>query len=175
MAFFTDRDELFLLNGNPRPEVMTEPTLRTLERAVHHAVKTGWECMRTPHLFMGLLAAPDPAIVDWGNRLGASIPRLLEQFREIFQAERGGAEPPIVKLNREFLSDNTIRVLKDSLERARTLGRLRIAPMDILVELFSSPSSIVAECFRRIGLSAEQLTDLAILAEQEGDADCSLE
>lgn len=175
MSFFTDRDELFLLNGNPRPEVTTGPTLRTLERAAQHAMKTGWESIRTPHLFMGLLAAPDASVIDWGNRLGASLPRLLEQFREIFQTDHHAAEPPVVKLNREFLSDNVIRLLKDSLERARTLGRLRIAPMDILVELFSSPSSIVAECFRRIGLSAEQLTELAILAEQEGDSDFLME
>jgi ATP-dependent Clp protease ATP-binding subunit ClpA len=171
MSFFIDRDELFLPNGNPRTDVVTEPTLRMLDRAVVQTRKTGWQSVRTPHLFMGLLATSDPTVIDWGNRLGVNLSRLLEQFREIFQTESAEDEPPVVRMNREFLSDNVIRLLKDSLERARTQGRLRIAPMDILVELFSSPSNIVAECFRRIGLSAEQLTELAILAEQDSDAE----
>ena len=43
----------------------------------------------------------------------------------------------------------------------------RISPMDLLVEIFALPNSIVAECFRRIGISSEQLMEIAILAEQQ--------
>ena len=169
MAFFTDNDELFQLNGYLRRDVVSEPTFRVLEKAIHHARNTRWESVRTPHLFMGLMAAPDHAVLDWGNRLGANLGRLLDQFKEIFQAEEPDDFISLVRMNREFLSDNVIRLLYESLARARTLERFRISPMDLLVELFTARSSIVAECFRRIGLSAEQLTELAILAERESE------
>jgi len=51
---------------------------------------------------------------DWGKRLGADLPRLLGQFQELFHQEEGEAEGVLV-LNREFLSDNVIRLLRDAI------------------------------------------------------------
>jgi ATP-dependent Clp protease ATP-binding subunit ClpA len=171
MALFQDTNALFHSNGNLRHEVITDQASRVLEKAIFYTQSTNWESVRTPHLFMGLLSAPDQAITQWGNRLGANLQRLLVQFKEIFQVEEMTEAFPILRLNREFLSDNVIRLLHDALQRSRSYGRYRISPMDLLVELFGSPASIVAECFRRIGLSAEQLTELAILAERETEID----
>ena len=42
-----------------------------------------------------------------------------------------------------------------------------IGQMDLLITLFSTPNSIVAECFERIGVTATHLTDLAVQAERE--------
>ena len=70
-------------------------------------------------------------------------------------------------LNREFLSDNVIRVLRDSHARARDYGRSHFTQMDLLITLFTAPNSIVAECFERIGVTAARLTELAVLAERE--------
>ena len=36
--------------------------------------------------------------------------------------------------------------------------------MDLLITLFTTPNSIVAECFERIGVTAAKLTELAVLA-----------
>ena len=47
------------------------------------------------------------------------------------------------------------------------IGREQVSPMDLLITLFTTPNSIVAECFERIGVTAAKLTELAVLAERD--------
>lgn len=159
-------DDIFLPGGRLRTELMQEGTLKALREAVRYTRTTRWDSIRSPHLFMGLLAAPDPSIHCWGNRLGADLPKLLEQFAELFHQDEGECEP-VINLNREFLSDNVIRLLRDSFQRARDNCRESISPIDLLISLFTTPNSIVAECFERIGVTAAKLTELAVIAEQQ--------
>ena len=37
--------------------------------------------------------------------------------------------------------------------------------MDLLISMFTTPHSIVAECFEKIGVTAAKLTELAVMAE----------
>jgi hypothetical protein len=104
-------------------------------------------------------------VQNWGDRLRADLPRLLDQFQELFHQEEGDSEPALA-LHREFLSDNVIRLLRDSLSRAREQGRVVVTPMDLLISLLTASNSIVAECFERIGVTAARLTELAVIAEQ---------
>jgi ATP-dependent Clp protease ATP-binding subunit ClpA len=158
-------EDIFLPSGRLRPDVADDATAHALREALALTRATNWDSVRTPHLFMGLLAAPDPGIFTWATRLGADLPRLLEQFRELFQQD---AEPvPPLLLNREFLSDNVLRLLRDAYARARDYGRSNMGQMDLLITLFSTPNSIVAECFERIGVTAAQLTEIAVAAERE--------
>jgi hypothetical protein len=46
-------------------------------------------------------------------------------------------------------------------------NRATVAPMDMLITMFTTSNSIVAECFERIGVTAAKLTELAVLAEQQ--------
>jgi hypothetical protein len=114
---------------------------------------------------MGLLAVPDPGVKNWGDRLGANLPRLLGQFQELFHQEDGDSDA-VLLLNREFLSDNVIRLLRDAYNRSLEHRRKRITPMDLLISLLTAANSIVAECFERIGVTAAKLTELAVMAEQ---------
>lgn len=159
-------DEVFLTNGRVRPDVVDDATALALRDSLSHARATNWDSVRTPHLFMGLLGTPDAGVYAWAARLGADTGRLLDQFRDLFFQD---AEPvPPLLLNREFLSDNVIRVLRDAVGRARDYGRGIVTPMDLLITLFTTPNSIVAECFERIGVTAARLTELAVMVEQEG-------
>ena len=115
---------------------------------------------------MGLLAAPDSGVFKWASRLGADLPGLLDQFRDLFHQPHAQPVPPLL-LNREFLSDNVIRLLRDAHARAVESGRPHVTPMDLLITLFTTPNSIVAECFERIGVTAARLTELAVLAERD--------
>lgn len=159
-------DDIFLESGRLRPDVVDDPMCRALRESLAMARTTHWDSVRTPHLFMGMLAAPDPGVFNWAARLGADLMRLLEEFRELFHQQSTEAIPPLL-LNREFLSDNVIRVLRDAYARARDHGRNQFSQMDLLIVLFTAPNSIVAECFERIGVTAARLTELAVLAEQE--------
>lgn len=158
-------EDIFLPSGRLRPDVADDATAHALREALALTRATNWDSVRTPHLFMGLLAAPDPGVFAWATRLKADLPRLLDQFRDLFHQD---AEPvPPLLLNREFLSDNVLRLLRDAYARARDYGRPNMGQMDLLITLFSTPNSIVAECFERVGVTAAELTEIAVAAERE--------
>jgi ATP-dependent Clp protease ATP-binding subunit ClpA len=157
-------DDVFHPSGKVRLDVVEEAAGGALQESVRLAHDTKWDSIRSPHIFMGLLAAPDISVHDWGKRLGADLPKLLEQFRELFRQEEGDANA-VLLLSREFLSDNVIRLLRDALNRAVEHQRKRITAMDLLISILTAPNSIVAECFERIGVTAAKLTELAVMAE----------
>ena len=92
---------------------------------------------------------------------------LLAQFQELFHQEEGEEDSPLA-LNREFLSDNVIRLLREALQRAGENHRTKITPMDLLICMLTSSRSIVAECFERLGVTAAKLTEQAVIAEHAG-------
>lgn len=163
-------DDIFLPGGRLRFDLLTDTAAEALRAAIRLGRETRWESLRSPHVFMGLLAVPDAGVSGWGRRLGAELPKLLDQFQELFHQE-AGARDPTLALNREFLSDNVIRLLRDSYMRACDNGRTRMTPMDLLISLLTAQNSIVAECFERIGVTAAKLTELAVLAEHQAEAD----
>jgi ATP-dependent Clp protease ATP-binding subunit ClpA len=163
------RDDIFLPGGQICKECVTEPAFTVLQEALKLARTTRWDSVRSPHIFMGLLAVPDPGVRTWGERLGADLNRLLSQFQELFHQEEGECEA-LLMLNREFLSDNVIRLLREAHARALDHHRAAVTPMDLLISLLTSTNSIVAECFERIGVTAAKLTELAVLAEQQSEA-----
>src|SRR5262249_12875396 len=101
-----DADSLFLADGSLRPELLGEGVPAALQEAVRQAVETNWDSVRTPHLFMGLLAAPDAGVCNWGKHLGADLPTLLRQFQQLFCQENQPA--PIPDFRRPFLSEQVI-------------------------------------------------------------------
>jgi ATP-dependent Clp protease ATP-binding subunit ClpA len=143
---------------------LTEPAIEAMRESVRLARETRWDSVRSPHIFMGLLAVPDDSVLNWGERLQADLSKLLDQFQELFHQEEG-EEEAILALNREFLSDNVIRLLRESFHRALDHCRKKITPMDLLISLLTASNSIVAECFERIGVTAAKLTELAVMAE----------
>jgi len=159
------QDDVFLAGGQLRVDLFSEEALQALQESARFARDTRWDSIRSPHLFMGLLAVPDAGVQNWGDRLGADLPRLLDQFRELFHQEQG-EDCCCVHLHREFLSDNVIQLLREARQRACEHQRDSVTPMDLLISLFTTPNSIVAECFERIGVTAAKLTELAVMAEQ---------
>ena len=159
-------DDVFLPGGKVRPATLTPAAAKALEEAIRLARETRWDCVRSPHIFMGLLADPDPAVCVWGQRLGADLSKLLGQFQELFHQEMGDADA-VLALHREFMSDNAIRLLREAQVRALDHQRACITPMDLLITLLTATNSIVADCFERIGVTAAKLTELAVIAEQE--------
>jgi ATP-dependent Clp protease ATP-binding subunit ClpA len=146
---------------------MDEAAAAAVQEAQRLARATRWDSLRSPHVFMGLLASSDPGVRNWGDRLGADLPELLGKFQELFHQENGEPEP-FLALSREFLSDNVIRLFRDSYQRACDHRRPRVAPLDLLITLLTAPNSIIAECFERIGVTAAKLTELAVIAERQG-------
>jgi ATP-dependent Clp protease ATP-binding subunit ClpA len=160
-------DDIFLPGGRLRLDCFNDEALHALREALRLARETRWDSVRSPHIFMGLLAVPDASVCNWGERLQADLSTLLGQFQELFYQEQGEEEAVLV-LNREFLSDNVIALLRDAYQRALDNERCKVTPMDLLISLLAAPYSIVAECFARIGVKTVKLIDLAHKAEHSG-------
>lgn len=161
------RNDIFLPGGRLRLDYFSDDALRALRESLRLARETRWDSVRSPHIFMGLLAVPDASVRNWGERLQADLSNLLCMFQELFHQDQGEEEAVLV-LNREFLSDNVIHLLRDSHCRAVDHHRGKITPMDLLISLFTASNSIVAQCFERVGLTAAKLTELAVIAEHNG-------
>jgi ATP-dependent Clp protease ATP-binding subunit ClpA len=159
-------DDVFQPGGRLRLDLLDQPAADAMEQSLRLARETRWDSVRSPHVFMGLLATPDASIRNWGDRLGADLSKLLANFQELFNQEEGEAGAVLVP-HREFLSDNVIRLLRDAHARALEHQRPRITSIDLLISLLTAPQSIVAECFERIGVTAAKLTELAVIAEQQ--------
>lgn len=160
-------DDIFLPGGRLRLDCFSDEALRAMREALRLSRETRWDSIRSPHVFMGLLAVPDASVRNWGERLQADLSMLLDQFQELFHQDQG-EEEAVLLLNREFLSDNVISLLRDAYHRAIDHHRCKITPMDLLISLLTARQSIVADCFQRIGLTAAKLTELAVMAENTG-------
>jgi len=157
--------DLFTPGGGICRARFTPEALAALKEAVRMAAQTRWESIRSPHLFLGLLACPDAVLRDWGQRLGIDLPRLRQQFQEFFHQDLGAENVPLA-LNREFLSDNLIRVLRAAQRRCQESHSLAITQADLLISLLTLPDGVVGECFDRLGVSRAQLTQAALQAEK---------
>lgn len=157
-------DEIFQPGGRLRGDRITPMAMEALKESIRLARETRWDSVRSPHVFMGLLSHPDAPVQLWGERLQTDLTCLLRQFQDLFHQDEGEDEP-VLALNREFLSDNVIRLLRDAMQRARENGRDKITPMDLLICMLTASRSIVAECFERLGVTAAKLTEQAVIAE----------
>ena len=106
-------EDIFKPDGQLRLELLTEPALAAIRESLRQARETHWDSVRSPHVFMGLLAVPDAGVRNWGERLGADLSNILGQFQELFRQEQGEGEA-VLALHREFLSDKVIRLLRDA-------------------------------------------------------------
>jgi ATP-dependent Clp protease ATP-binding subunit ClpA len=163
------REDVFLPGGQICKDSISEPALKVLHEALKLARATRWDNVRSPHIFMGLLSVPDSGVRAWGKLLDTDLERMLSEFQDLFHQEKGEKEAVLV-LNREFLSDNFIRILREAFGRAKEYRRRAVTPMDLLVTLLTASDSVVAECFERSGATPAKLTELAILAEQQATA-----
>ena len=105
--------DVFNPSGGLRLDLMNHCAVAALQEALRLAGETRWDSLRSPHVFMGLLAVPDACVCNWGQRLRADLPRLVSQFQELFQQDEGTPEA-LLRLHREFLSDNVIRLLREA-------------------------------------------------------------
>jgi ATP-dependent Clp protease ATP-binding subunit ClpA len=162
-----NHNDIFLAGGRLRADVLTAGATTAMQEALRLARETRWDSVRSPHVFMGLLVSPDASVRNWGDRLQADLSDLLCRFQELFHQEEG-EEEALLLMNREFLSDNVINLLRDAFSRALDNHRRQITPMDLLISLLTMSNSIVAQCFERVGMTAAKLTELAVMAENAG-------
>src|SRR5579885_3737678 len=159
-------DDIFLPGGRVCLEAFTPGAAAALRESLRFARETRWDSVRSPHVFMGLLAAADGPVRAWGDRLRADLARMLADFQQAFHRDEGDPQPVVV-LNREFLSDNVIHLLRAAHDRSAAKGRPRVSSLDLLITLFTFPGSIVAEFLEQSGCRTAALVESAVQAEQQ--------
>lgn len=157
-------EDVFEKSGRVNESLFIPSGWQALLGAMNEATVTRADHIRTPHLFMGLLVVEDVAIQAWGTRLNADLSKLRDQFQELF-AQPQNPDDFLLRLHREFMSDQVIFLLRAAFKRCREHGRKLISPMDILVSILVDSDSIVTDCFERVGVTAALLTEQALLAE----------
>ena len=74
-------DDIFLPGGSLRLERFTSLAVQAFQEAIRLARATKWDSLRSPHIFMGLLAAADSSVRNWAERLGTDPSTLLDAAR----------------------------------------------------------------------------------------------
>lgn len=156
--------EIFEPHGTLIPHLFELDAWEGLQRAARLAGHTRWDTIRTPHMFMGLLAAESPTIIAWADQFGFDLPGLLQQFCEMFY-RTGGPDQPLLRLHREFLSENALDILRAAARRA--ISRPRITTADLLVTIFDRAEGIVPECFQQAGVQSGILLNVALNIEEQ--------
>ena len=67
-------DDIFQPGGRLRPDLLTDDAKHALDEAVRLAKETRWDSLRSPHVFMGLLAVPDASVTNWGEIFRPPMP-----------------------------------------------------------------------------------------------------
>jgi hypothetical protein len=160
-------NDVFAAGGWLRLELFEPAAVVGLKQAARWAAETRWESIRSPHLFMGLLSTNDARLREWCRSIGTDPDSLLLQFDAMFRRSQEGT--PIVRLHREFMSENLIGIVRAAHRRSLKTARELIGIGDLLVCLLTLAGGIVAGCFVDAGISAEMLESSAVAAEQSGD------
>ncbi len=151
------------LPGGPLDESRFLPvSWAMLRHACQAAAETKWETLRSPHVFIGLMATPDDSVARWCESLETTPAKMYRQFVRMFT--QASKDSPRVRLHREFCSTNTIKLIRAAANHASDLSPPLIRPLDLLGGLLSD-DGCVAACFRESGYSAAVLRVLAREAE----------
>jgi hypothetical protein len=126
----SDALDVFLPNGYLDRALVTPGALASLDEAVAAARATRWEMVRTPHLFVGIVAVPDRTVSLWARQAGLDLIELDWKFRQLMRLP--GTIPTAPRLHREFLSKPAITALRTANTRREEHDRAQITPADLL-------------------------------------------
>lgn len=134
--------DLFLAHGALNRGRFTPAAAEALDEAVGAARGTRWDTVRSAHLVMGLLIAPDRTVNLWGLQAGLDLTDLLVRFRDLLRLR--GAPDARPRLHREFLSDRAILALRTARERCDEHARTHVSPADLLWALLAQDGWVTA-------------------------------
>ena len=96
-------DDIFLPGGRLRLECFSDEALRAMRESLRLAGETRWDSVRSPHVFMGLLAVPDESdlvafLLSDGNATkrpkAPSVSTLHDFFENYFDSLPDGCVDP---------------------------------------------------------------------------------
>jgi CHAT domain-containing protein len=147
---------VFLESGDLDPASFDSACLLALQETARLCIKLNWEEIRSPIVFLGLVATRPAAIDTLMARLEFPTAHVVAIFERFCQPREGTSVRPI-RLHREFFSNNTIAIVKS----ARSLaGNKPISPLHLVLGCLAE-STITHKLMESIKLSPERTAEEA--------------
>lgn len=151
--------DMMLPSGELDTSLFHSEALAALEEASLLAYRSYWPDLRSPHIFLGILNRPGSRLAVHMQKTGVSSP---EAIATTFLASLTGqypidarVRPP--RLHREFLSENTLAVLREAQQRASAKNHPTVCESDLLEAILQNPSNIITSTFLKAGIQPERL------------------
>ena len=138
----SDALDVFLPNGTLDRGRFTPAANAALDEAVAAARTTRWQMVRTPHLFLGLIVAPDRTVDLWAVHAGLDLLELGRKFRHLMRLP--GTIPTAPRLHREFMAVRAMTALRTARTRCDEHDRTRITPADLLWAILAQDGCVIA-------------------------------
>jgi hypothetical protein len=141
---------LLLPDGNLQRACFDEDALAALEEAVLMAYRSYWQDLRSPHMFLGILNRRRSRLAQhMTDKLHLDAASLATSLLVgLTQRPDAALRPP--KLNREFLSENALGMLRAAQQLAQQLAQdARIGERALLEAILRNPANIVTHILQQ--------------------------
>jgi len=162
-------EELFLSDGHLDKSQFSKKSIIILQDAMLESYATGWEEIRSPHLFLSLINVKNSCantIIANSSEINPS-----EIYRHLKKAIKIG--PSIHKeksiLEKNTLSENTVKILITAKTKAKTMKSNLIDESHLFLAYLYYKEGIIYEIIENIGLNIEILRMLTEKFLQEKD------
>jgi len=152
-------DELALFedSGNLLARSFDPDAWQSLGFSWGYAVPTGSGFIQPHHLFLGILRQGGAQVRRWLTALKVEREELLESWEELFGGFLGNGSRSSPRLNREYLENDLLKLLRDAWNRTRRKGRPQVDVSCLLICILSQAHGLVPGCFERCGVSPDWL------------------
>lgn len=141
--------EVLLPDGRLNSDLFEAGCLAAVLISAEMAQRTYWDEIRSPHLFLGVLARPDGILAVALKGKGHDPQSLTDVLYQLVgKPPRSVRSKPLV--HREFVSDNALGVLQRAKGIARSAGRSRIGERDLLQAIIADESNYITQVLRQL-------------------------
>ena len=150
--------DLFLPAGDMNLDLFSPECRDLLDTAIEVAVKTHWEEIRSPHLFLALLQSENNRVAPTLEQMGLPTMRLLDAFYQAI------GKPPRATINRprwhrEFASDPAMRILRSARAIATAAGHPQVTLQDFIRAVLTDKESFCIKQLLKLGVDIERLIE----------------
>lgn len=158
---------LFEGNGLLRPSSFDAESWQALVYSLGYATHASNGFVQPHHLFLGILHQGGSQLNRWLGLLKTDRDHFLVLWEELFGSFPQSPPVNLPRLQREFLGDEMIRLLKECLHRSYRKKLKAIHIPGLLVCMLSQVEGLITECFERAGVSLDWLVLQAERVEME--------
>jgi hypothetical protein len=150
-------NDIFNNNGMLKFDLFEGECIECLQNAVKIATKMRWDCIRTPHLFMGILDHKGSQLQKRVYALGLPFDLKQTFFRQFQQPPSNLLK--VLTLQKDLISENLRKIINNAQKHAEFENRTKIIEGDLLEAMLSDKDNIVRIMIERLNMNYLSLLD----------------